>query len=163
MLKTPDSGTNSTTKCEDTTEENTQSTLDEITKKKSNNATRITSRRRESGMSVSKGTSNEPPPRIIASELNHWIFKHGEAKYQADDTEHLFEWLQFVNKWANVKKTIDWEDLEERVYFLNMLYAWCDRSGIPFPLEESSEKTNEALNISEDKTASEGSRKETIV
>jgi hypothetical protein len=99
-------------------------------------------------MNVSKEKSEGPPPRILANELSLWTFKLGETRYQADDTEHMFAWVDFVGKWANVKKSIDWEDLEERAYFLNMLYVWCEKNLTPFPLEKT-------LNFSEDNTASE--------
>lgn len=148
MQKIPDSGTNSTTKCTDTTEESIQSTLEETTKRRGKGGKQTQSRHRGSDTSGSREKSEGPPPRILANELSQWTYLHGETRYQADDTEHMFAWLAFVSEWANVKKPLDWEDLEERSHFLNMLYVWCEKQSMPFPLEKT-------LNFSENKSASE--------
>ncbi len=67
----------------------------------------------------------------------------------------MFAWMYLVSKWANIKGSVDWEDLEERAHFLNMLYAWCEKNNMPFPLEETPENINEPLNFSGDNAASE--------
>jgi hypothetical protein len=154
MQEITDSGASSTPKCSDTTEESIKSTLSETTKKRGNSGTRTKSKRHASGMSDSKEKSEGPPPRILVNELNRWTFRYGETKYQADDTEHMFAWMYFVGKWANIKGKVDWEDLEERAHFLNMLYVWCEKNNEVFPLEE----INSALNFSGNETASEASQ-----
>lgn len=96
-------------------------------------------------MSGSKEKSKEPPPRILANELSRWTFKSGEKSYPADDTSlvGMFAWQALVNEWADVKVSIDWEDLETRAHFLNMLFVWCEEHNKPFPLAETKEVLSE--------------------
>ena len=146
MLETPESGTNFQGKCSDTTAANTPNTLGEQARPKKRSGGRTPSKRRASATNVSS-VKREPLPRYLPSELHRLTFTAGENRYQADDTEHTFAWKQFIADYANVTGDVDWEDLEERAHFLNMLYEFCEAQGIPFPLEDSrSENINEKLN-----------------
>ncbi len=143
MEETPDNGASSTSKCSDTTDANTLNTSDATAKPGKTSGARTRSKRPVSGMSAFNAKSEEPPPRYLFSELNRLTFKVGETSYKADDTEHTFLWMKFVQEWANVKTPVDWDDLEERAHFLNKLYVFCKQNNIPFPLTEEPENINE--------------------
>jgi hypothetical protein len=153
MQEITDSGTNSTDKCNDTSSESTPNTLIETPKASETKGKPTRSKRPASVTNVSNAVSNDPPPRYLASELHQLSYQFGETRYQADDTEHMFAWMFFVDKWADIKSKVDWEDLETRAHFLNMLYVWCEQNNTPFPLEN----INEPLKVSEDKPASQAS------
>lgn len=136
MPEMPEPGTNLTSKCSATTEESIQNTSGEKAKPNSKSGKRTRSRQQESGMNVSS-VKHEPLPRYLPSELNRLTFKVGDNAYQADDTEHTFLWMKFISDYADVTGKVDWEDLEERAHFLNMLYEFCEAQGMPFPLEEA--------------------------
>lgn len=146
MQETPDNGTNSTSKCNATTGENIPNTLGGTQRQSKRQEQTTKSSQHVSGMNVSS-VRPEPLPRYLPSELSRLTFKVGENRYQADDTEHTFAWIQFISGYAKLKGDIDWDDLEERAYFLNMLYEFCERKGKPFPLEDSEpENFNETFN-----------------
>lgn len=130
-------GTNLTSKCADTTDENTLSTLEEPTKPSRKQGRTTRSKRAVSDTNVSKETSKEPPPHFLANELATLTFTVGGFTCPADDTSlsGMFRWAVFVHEYADMKSDPDWEDLEERARFLNMLYEWCEQQSIPFPLQ----------------------------
>jgi hypothetical protein len=150
MAEISDSGANSTSKCSDTTGGNTPNTLAETAKTSVRGGKRTRSKRHASDMNAFSGKYREPPPRILVNELALWTFKSGETSYQADDTEHMFAWMKFVSDWADIKNPVDWEDLETRAHFLNMLYAWCEQNKREFPLQEKPENFTATLNFSGD-------------
>lgn len=55
-------------------------------------------------------------------------------------------WVRFISEYAEVPDGLDWEDLEERAHFLNMLHEYCRDQEIAFPLQELPEKFNEKFN-----------------
>jgi hypothetical protein len=143
MQETPESGTDSTDRCSAIIDVSILSTSGEHQKQNKRQGQKTGSKRAESGTSVSSA-KREPPPRFLVTDLNRLTFRIGESAYQADDTDHTPEWAQFVGEHANVARVIDWSDLEERVHFLNMLFAYCSAKGKPFPLAAlPGEKFNE--------------------
>jgi hypothetical protein len=136
MPETPEAGTSLTNKCSDTTEESIQNTSGATPKQSRKRGKRTRSKQHESDTNVSS-VQHEPLPRYLPSELSRLTFNVGESRYRADDTEHTFLWMKFVADYADVTGAVDWDDLEERAHFLNMLYEFCEREGMPFPLEDS--------------------------
>lgn len=145
MQEIPDSGTSLTNRCSDTTGESTLNTSAGRARATVSKGRQTRLKRQGSDMSGSKEKSKEPPPRILANELSRWTFKSGEKSYPADDTSlvGMFAWQALVNEWADVKVSIDWEDLETRAHFLNMLFVWCEEHNKPFPLAETKEVLSE--------------------
>jgi hypothetical protein len=142
MPETTDSGTGLTSKCSDTTEGNIQNTSVVETAKPSSQSERKTrSKPPVSGTSDFRERSKEPPPRFLFSELDQLTFKVDETRYKADDTEHTPMWIKFISDYADVPDSIDWDDLEERADFLNLLYVYCEEREIPFPLESKTEES----------------------
>lgn len=146
MPETPESGTSSTNKCSATTDASMLNTSDVIARPNSKSAKTTRSKRPVSDMNVSSAR-REPLPRYLSSELCRLTFKLDGKTYQADETEQTFAWTTFIANYADVTGAIDWEDLEERAHFLNMLYEFCEAQGIPFPFEDSeAENGNERFN-----------------
>ena len=143
MQEIPDNGASSTSKCGDTTDANILNTSDATVKPSSKPARTTKSKPRASVTSDFNAKSEEPPPRYLFSELHRLTFTVGETSYRADDTEHTFLWMKFVQNWANVKGSVDWDDLEERAHFLNKLYVFCEQNNVPFPLTEEPENIND--------------------
>lgn len=147
MPEMPESGTSSTNKCSDTTDASILNTSEETAKASKRSAKRTRSKQQESGMNDSNARP-DPPPRYLVTDLRRLTFRSGENSYQADDTEHTFLWMKFVADYADVTGKVDWEDLEERAHFLNMLSAHCEKQGVPFPLDESpDENATEIFNV----------------
>ncbi len=143
MPEIPEPGTSSTNKCNATTGENTPPISGGTPKPNSSKGKKIRSNQRASGTNVSSARL-DPPPRYLITDLNRLTFKRGETAYQADDTEHTSEWIAYISEFANLKPGIDWDDLEERAYFLNLLYVFCEQKATLFPFEENlTEKFNE--------------------
>lgn len=148
MPEITDSGTSLTNKCSDTIEENILNTsVVGTAKPNSPGGKRTRPKPPVSDTSDFSERSKEPPPRFLFSELDQLTFKVGEARYNADDTEHTSLWIAFIADYADVTGSVDWEDLEERAHFLNMLYVHCEEQGIPFPLETiAPEKVTKKIN-----------------
>jgi hypothetical protein len=140
MAEMQEPGTNLTNKCNDTTDANILSTSQETPKPNNRQGQQIRSRRHVSGTNVSSAKP-DPLPKYLVTDLHRLTFKVGEKTYQADDTEHTFAWTRFISDHANIKGSVDWDDLEERAHFLNMLYAHHEALGKPFPLDEIPEET----------------------
>jgi len=149
MSEIIDSGTGLTSKCSDTIEGNIQSiSAVEIAKPNKPNERKTRSKRPVSDTSDFSERSKEPPPRFLFSELDQLTFTVDETPYKADDTEHTLQWVKFISNYADVTNPIDWEDLEERADFLNLLYVYCEERDIPFPLEsEIGKNVSEKLNV----------------
>lgn len=145
MQETPGSGTDSTDKCSAIIDVSILSTSDEHQKRKTTGSAKTGSKRAGSGTNVSSAR-RDPLPHFLVTELSRLSFQIGESVYQADDTTHTDEWVQFISEHANIPPGIDWSDLEDRVHFLNMLYSHCAAKGSPFPLTvQDEEKFNEKI------------------
>lgn len=144
MQEITDNGTASTDKCNATTGENILSILAGTRKAAKPPEKTTRSKQPESGTSDSS-VKHEPQPRFLLSELRQWTFQNDGNRYRADDTEHTAAWIRFISMHAELPEDLDWEDLEERAHFLNMLSEHCEKRGIPFPLQEA-EKINENIN-----------------
>jgi hypothetical protein len=138
------SGT-SAPKCNDTTNESIPNILEEKAKRSSKSGKRIRSKQPGSGTNGSNAntdTRNDPPPYFLVTELRGLTFSHAGSLYHADDTSNsgMVAWTTLVERWANVRDVIDWENLEDRAHFLNTLYAFCLQNNLTFPLQKTPPK-----------------------
>lgn len=134
MQETPVSGTDSTDRCNATTDVSIPNTLDVQQKRETSKGKKTGTKRAGSGTNASS-VKRDPLPQFLVTDLASLTFQIDESTYQADDTEHVDEWVKFISQYATLPSGLDWTDLEERVHFLNMLYAYRVSRGKPFPLE----------------------------
>lgn len=135
MQEMSDCGSSLTPKCNVITNVTTPSILAEKPKQNSKQERKIHKKPYEFDMNVSN-VKHDPLPRFLVTELHQWSFQIDGQIYPSD-TDNVAMWQRFVAEHANVSEDLDWEDLEERAHFLNMLYEHCESRSLVFPLQRT--------------------------
>ena len=147
----PNNSTDLTSKCNDITGGNIQSTS-VVSQQPKPTSDLLTEQRQHEQSETLKSERSQRSVKVyrefLITDLKSWTFKvQGENEQEHEHTARhcpVDTWARYFSEYADLDPAADWTDLEERADFLTQLWTFCAQESLSFPLTE---KLNEVTTV----------------